>query len=548
MKANFMNNEILQNIWYFCLIGGTVFTALLISMQVSIARLKQKNYFLNRDRERYAETLYASQDGYFSFIYPDERIRDPRKTVRQRCSRRLAVMLNLKNGTQSTFDDVLEVFYKNDAQKISQYVHLMQEEGIAFDDIFALKNNGRSFQVSGARINGQDGNLYCDMLWFRDLSAEVQKSQALEIEKQQLNDRVDLLEKMLDSLNCPVWLRNEDLHITAANRPFTDLSGKSGQDGICRQIEDITGTTTAEKAVRTNKTQKTPFKMVHQGKVFSYEIVETPCRLKNELDKSGTVGMLIDVSELADMKRDFKVHQTAHLEVLSALGTAFAIFNTEHKLIFYNKAFISLWNLNASFADNQPLYTEFLDQVRELRLLPEVSDYKQYKTDEEKLFTDLISPKEDLMHIPDGRTFKRMVAPYPNGLIFAYEDVSDRLAATRMINQLVSVQQNILDEFRDAVIIFDAEQQLRFCNRAYKKMWKIDDVKTQSITGLEDALEIQRTQLNMTTPWQDVKQSMIKHILTLHEHFVVEKTDGQTVEAAPVILSDDSIMITYEIV
>lgn len=542
-----MNNEILQNLWLFCLIGGIIFVAVLVSMQISIARLKQKNYFLNRDRERYAETLYASQDGYFSFVYPDERIRDPRRGVRERCSRRLAVMLNLKNGTQSGFSDVLEVFYKNDAQKISKYVALMQEEGIGFEDIFALKNNGRSFQVAGARINGQDGNLYCDMIWFRDLSAEVRKNQALEIEKQELQNKVSLLEKILDSLICPVWLRNESLELTAANRAYLELIGNPETDSAFDkpQITDITGTVTAQKAVRANKTQKSPFNLVSNGKAVAYEVVETPCHFKDDLEKYGTVGFLSDVSELVEMKRDFKIHQTAHLDVLSALGTAFAIFDTRQKLIFYNKAFLNLWNLNAAFLESTPLYGAFLDEIRDSRLLPEVSDYKQYKSEEEQLFNGLISAKETLMHIPDGRTFKRMVAPYPNGLIFAYEDVSDRLAATRMINQLVSVQQNILDKIPDAVIVFNADQQLQYCNKSYQKLWKINEVQLQNVSALEDVLEMQRPLLNIAASWNDVKQSMVKHIVSLGESFVIEQSNGTVLEAVPSVLSDDSVMIAY---
>lgn len=541
-----MNNEILQNLWFFLLIGGIFFVAVVISMQVSIARLKQKNYFLNRDRERYAETLYASQDGYFSFIYPDERIRDPRRGVRERCSRRLAVMLNLKNGTQSGFADVLDVFYKNDAQKISKYVSLMKEEGIGFEDIFALKNNGRSFQVAGARINGQDGNLYCDMIWFRDLSEEVRKNQALEVEKEQLRNKVSLLEKMLDSLICPVWLRNESLEITAANRAYLELSGNNGTDG--EEIADITGKAAAEKAVRANKMQKSPFNLVTNGKAVSYEIIENPCYFKDDLEKYGTVGMLSDISELVDTKRDFKIHQMAHLDVLSALGTAFAIFDTHRKLIFYNKAFVNLWNLNAAFLETMPAYGAFLDEIRNLRLLPEVSDYKQYKSEEEQLFNGLITAKETLMHIPDGRTFKRMAAPYPNGLIFAYEDVSDRLAATRMINQLVSVQQNIIDNLPEAVIIFGPDQQLISCNKAYQKLWKISAVQMQEISVLADALEMQRPLLNIAAPWEDVRQSMVSHIVNLHKNFVIEQAGGPVLEAVPCVLSDDSLMITYMIV
>ena len=80
-----MSNDLLHDMLYFCLLTGVVLVAFLVSFKITIARLRQKNYFLNRDRERYAETMYASKDGYFAFIYPDGRIRDPRRSVRERC-------------------------------------------------------------------------------------------------------------------------------------------------------------------------------------------------------------------------------------------------------------------------------------------------------------------------------------------------------------------------------------------------------------------------------------------------------------------------------
>ena len=56
------------------------------------------------------------------FIYPDQKVNDPRKTIKEHCSRRLAVIMNLPNGTQSGFEDILKNFYKEDAQKLQKYV------------------------------------------------------------------------------------------------------------------------------------------------------------------------------------------------------------------------------------------------------------------------------------------------------------------------------------------------------------------------------------------------------------------------------------------
>ena len=142
-----MNKELLLNMFYaspeLWYVIGSVVLLLLISLLFLLffnLKLKQKNYFLRRDRERYAETLYASHDGYFAFIYPDEKVNDPRKYITERCSRRLAVILGLEKGTKSDFNDVLKNFYKDDTKKILKYVGLLKEEGVAFEDYFLLKS------------------------------------------------------------------------------------------------------------------------------------------------------------------------------------------------------------------------------------------------------------------------------------------------------------------------------------------------------------------------------------------------------------------------
>ena len=93
-------------IWYVLAAVFVLLLAIIMVEHFRILKLKQKNYFLNRDRERYAETLYASRDGYFAFIYPDQKVNDPRRNIVERCSRRLAVIMNLPNGTKSSFEDI----------------------------------------------------------------------------------------------------------------------------------------------------------------------------------------------------------------------------------------------------------------------------------------------------------------------------------------------------------------------------------------------------------------------------------------------------------
>ncbi len=543
-----MSADQLKDMLYFCFAAGIALIVIVVSLKISLARLRQKNYFLNRDRERYAETLYASKDGYFAFVYPDERIKDPRKTVRERCSRRLAVMLNLKGGTQSSFADVMEAFYKDDAKKIAKYLALMQDEGVPFEDTFMLKNVNRSISIFGARINGTDGNLYCDMLWFRDLSEDMLKINRLEEDKKLLGAKLGNLETLINTLNIPLWLRDENLNIIISNKKYNEIAGVEKPQG--ESANELGGTAAvarelAQNAQAHNKAQHKSVNLVINGESKHFELTETPYHRGNDLNRIGTAGALLDITELDEVKRTFTIHQNAHLEVLSALGTAFAIFNTRQKLIFHNKAFANMWNLSAEFLERSPSYGEFLDKIRENRLLEEVSDFRSYCRNEEKVFKDLIEPKEKLLHLPDGRTFRRMIAPHPNGLIFAFEDVSDRLAATRTVNEMVDVQQKILDNVDDAIIIFSSDQRLKYFNKKYQSLWKINAEKLQKSFFLADVLEEQKIFFGNAANWENLKQGMMAQLINTCSRFALERADGIKVNVIPVTLPDESLMIRY---
>jgi len=67
----------------------------------------------------------------------------------------------------------------------------------------------------------------------------------------------------------------------------------------------------------------------------------------------------------------------------------------------------------------------------------------------------LIEPESELLHLPDGRTLSMSVSPHPlGGLIFVYEDVTDRLALERSYNTLIEVQRETLDNLFEAIAVF----------------------------------------------------------------------------------------------
>ncbi|MBE6454043.1 MAG: hypothetical protein E7017_04070 [Alphaproteobacteria bacterium] len=556
-----MDLDLLQNmydaapeLWY----GIGVITVLLILAVLVLSfwllKVKQKAYFLRRDRERYAETLYASHDGYFAFIYPDDKVNDPRKAIVERCSRRLAVILGLEKGIKSDFNEILKNFYKDDVKKISKYVGLLKEEGVAFEDYFLLKTSNKYIRLEGVRINGADGNIYCDMIWFRDVSFATNRIKSLEKEKNSIEEKFLLQQDLLDNLPFAVWLRDDNLDIAYCNKKFVEfIPGKTRDEVISSHIE-ITGTggesisrSLAVKTHNSKRPAKTTTGVVVKGTRLAMEAHEVPFYAEQKLDKTYSAGCLININELDELKRNLKQYQDAQLEILGMLGTAFAVFNQNMVLQFNNLAFEKLWKLEKDWLNSQATYGAFLDVLREKRLLPEVPDYKAFRNDELKKFNQIIEPVSDLLHLPNGKTLRRMRAPYPmGGTVFAYEDISDRLAATSAYNALISVQNEILTTMFDGILIFGANGRLSFFNDAYITLWNASKEFLQSDPTFDEVLDSQRSFFAKNENWESLKQGISANILSMtSKKMTLQRTHGGNLQLGVANLSDGALLIVY---
>lgn len=539
--------------WHIVFVLLAVMAGFMVAELFKILRLRQKNYFLNRDRERYAETLYASRDGYFAFIYPDQKVNDPRKHIVERCSRRLAVLMNLPGGTKSTFEDILKNFYKDDIKRIQKYVDFLHEEGISFDDEFALKSSNKYIRLVGSRINGADGNIYCDMIWFRDVSFETNKITELENARKAISKELMQIRDLIDNLPFPVWVRDNNLKVIQHNRKFSEFVSKSRDGSLSEDVEittvsgDSISKSLAQKAQDSNKMQKAVVSVVKNGERLVMKACETPFHAEENLENIYTAGSLIDVNELEELKRNLKLHQNAQLEILRTLGTAFAVFDQHFKLAFHNSSFAELWKLEQKWLDESPTYSMFLDTVREKRLLPEVPDYLMFKSEELKKFSQIIEPQKDMLHLPDGTTLRRLRAPYPmGGLIFAYEDISDKLATTSAYNALLSVQQEILENVFDAIVIFGSNGRLTSYNEAYLKLWDADKAFLDDDPNLDELLDSQKHFLASDAEWDNLKKDIAGHLLSMTtKSFVLSRLNGDSLEVAARNLSDSSLIITY---
>lgn len=537
-----MSIETITILLYIWLSISALFPAFAIWILLKNHRLKKDLAKQNIANRHYEEMLYASKDGYLT-------LSNYKNKEYQYCSRRLATLLNLKNGENSTLQEILGVFKRDDAEKINASFMALQKASISFEVIARTKSN-RIYTVTGVRIDSADSQINSNCLWFRDITKTTDFIEKVTDDAVSCRQQLDDFRILIDNLPCPVWLRNENLDIKILNKKYLNIVGLKDFKDITPNnitLHDLGNTTNllelAQNAKESNTPQKKQINILSDGDLKKYEITETPY-YDSSLKTSHTIGSLIDITDFDEAKRNYQVHLDSHLEILGSLDTAFCIVNNKHNFTFGNTAFLKLWNLPENFIDNTPHYNTFLDIIREKKTLPEVSDFKAYKEEENKAFDALTDQREDLLYIPDGRTFRRIRAPHPDGTIIVYEDITERLATSRKLSDLASVQQGILDNISDSVVIFSPNLKLKTYNTSFLRLWGLKASDLTNIPSLRELLDMQKNNLPEMENWNTFREDMQKHI-TAFTPFTLKLKNKHKIKVTPLILADTSLMITY---
>ena len=114
-----------------------------------------------------------------------------------------------------------------------------------------------------------------------------------------------------------------------------------------------------------------------------------------------------------------------------------------------------------------------LDRLRTARKLPEEQDFRSWKTQLHEAYRAL-EAKEDMWHLPDGRTLRVVTTPNPEGgVTYLFDDVTERLDLERRYDALIRVQGETLDNLAEAVAVFASDGRLRLYNPAFAQMWKL---------------------------------------------------------------------------
>src|SRR5581483_317818 len=260
----------------------------------------------------------------------------------------------------------------------------------------------------------------------------------------------------------------------------------------------------------------------------------------------GTIGFALDRTDLETAAGELSRHVNAHGVVLEHIHAAVAIYGLDKRLKFFNSAFAELWGLEADWLAGEPGFDELLERLRERRRIPELVDFRAFKRQQLAMFTSLIEPQQELMHLPDGRTLSVAVSPHPfGGLTFVYEDVTDRLALERSFNTLTEVQRETLDNLFEGIAVFGSDGRLKLHNPAYRKIWALAEGDLAGEPHISEIVEKTRGFYDDRGDWPRVKEAVIARVTgESQSDALIDRSDGSVLQLATVPLPDGNLLLT----
>ena len=452
----------------------------------------------------------------------------------------LAATLNIDAAPGGWYEAFRALLSETDRDALEQAVDGLRQNRRDFGITVKMRDGVRTFSVRGDSVVA--GAVGAAVMLIGDRTADAGQIARLATHSAELH-------QILDALPIPVWLRDADFSLKFANHAYR-AAVEADEDTPYDQLPEIAAAVGAKagdaalaaRARAAGMPQSEERHVVMAGARRRVQLVEAPFG-----DSDDLAGFAIDLTQVEEIEGELSRHVGGHEVILQNLGTAIAIYGPDQSLQFFNNAFLQLWELDEAWLRASPRMGEVLEQLRDGRRLPEHADFPAFKNEQLTLFTTLIDPREEMVHLPDGTTLRSVAMPHPfGGLLMLWEDVTNALALERNYNTLIAVQRETLDNLFEGVAVIGANGRLRLSNPAFGSMWQIPSYELANEPHISEIVERMAELLEPVEDWQAEKERLIGILTGRETHSDrFERSDGSLLDFATVPLPDGAVLLSY---
>ena len=297
------------------------------------------------------------------------------------------------------------------------------------------------------------------------------------------------------------WRVNGALKLEWANPDYlTALEAKSLDQALARNLQlDQGAVELARKAIELGEAVEETRSAVVGGQLRTLRLRVSPVA-------GGAAGIAIDVTEAEAARDQIARQQRAHDETLNFLAEGIAVFDAQKKLVFHNRAFEQMWNLDAGFLQDRPAHAAWLDYLKEKRKLPAHANYAEWRARELALYQEHNDLPQDFWVLPDGRMLRIARQRHPNGgLLLIFSDITNEVSLKSSYDALLQTQKAALDKLHEAIVVFGLDGRLKLSNAAFEAMWKLEADNIQAEMPFDRVVELCQPLFHDRAVWAQVR-------------------------------------------
>lgn len=433
------------------------------------------------------------------------------------------------------FDYLLSRLESDNAGRLRNAVHKLRTRGARFS-LHVQSRDGRTFEAEGRPAGAQA------VLWLRDVTGERKEVSRLVDNLRRSEAARNRLQSQMEQAPFPFWHRNAEGALIWVNAAYARaVDAKDAKDAVERACELLSEETLAllrDKLDSDARFRQRSYAVV-AGERRALDIVSI------KLDE-GSAGMAIDVTALDEAEVELKRHIDAQAATLDRVATAVAICGPDKRLKFYNQSYAKLWKLDPEWLDTGPSDSEILDALRAARRLPEQANFQVWKSSRMELYTSA-DPIEEFWHLPDGQTLRVIAQAHPfGGVIYIYENVTEKINLESSYNTLIGVQRETIDHLYEGVAVFGSDGCLKLYNPAYAKIWNLSEELLNGEPHISVLVEACRPMFDQGDEWESLK-ARITTVASERSGQTgrMQRPDGLIIDYASVPLPDGATLITY---
>lgn len=349
-------------------------------------------------------------------------------------------------------------------------------------------------------------------------------------------------ESLFANLDLPAWRRDKDGYLVFANRAFIELANEHGPVNRPGDLPDLfSRDDILAQQDRLARGENTAPARVTIDDAGSYDLVQFAL-------EQGTAGFLRPLTDTkAPEAPEIGMAQIAG--IIDAIAIPIAIFDGARQLRYFNTAYCGFWDLDPNWLKSGLDEGAILDRLRTRGQLPSEADYRAWRAKHLSAY-GLKSKREDLWYLPDGRTLNVTAVPTSahGGVIYAFEDISERLALESRYNAMIHVQHETLSALSEGVAVFGTNGRLTLHNPRLSQLWALPMNELGQHPHIDQIGEACARAMpeDGRVLWQSLKQRIVDLNPTRRDTSGrLNRADGRLIDYAVTRLPDGQTMMSF---